>query len=88
MASLQGEFAPTVVTGLRRREAIVAPEKASWDFVLVERRRPLVLGVSGGVGGRRSFAASQSSSTNYFVSVKAQTRRKERLERAERTLLR
>ena len=71
MASLQGELEGTVVTGLRRREAMVAPWKASDFLVLVERRReidcwaPLVLGVRGGVGGRRSFAASQSSSTNY-----------------------
>jgi hypothetical protein len=59
---------------------MVAPEKASWDLVLVERRRPLVLGVSGGVGGRRSFAASQSSSTNYFALVEAQIRGQEGME--------
>jgi hypothetical protein len=65
MASAQGEVAGMVVTGLRRREAIVAPWKASF---LTELERPwegLDCGVSGGVGGRRSFAASQSSSTNY-----------------------
>ena len=71
MASLQGEFEGTVVTGLSRREAMVAPWKASACLV-VERRRvfaPFVLGVRGGVGGRRSFAASQSSSTNYDTLV-------------------
>jgi hypothetical protein len=73
MASLQGEVAETVVTGLRRREAMVAPWKAS--FLAMESRRemdcwaPLVLGVRGGVGGRRSLAASQSSSTNYVLLV-------------------
>jgi hypothetical protein len=68
MASLQGEFAGTVVTGLRRSEAMVAPWKASFLlFLLSERRRVTFAasGVSGGVSGRRSLAASQSSSTNY-----------------------
>lgn len=68
IASAQGEEAEMVVTGLRRREAMVAPWKAS--FLAIESRRemdccaPVVLGVIGGVGGRRSLAASQSSSTN------------------------
>jgi hypothetical protein len=69
MASLQGEVDEMVVTGFRRREAMVAPWKASF-FAMESRREietcaPLVLGVRGGVGGRRSLAASQSSSTNY-----------------------
>ena len=68
MASLQGEVEDMVVTGLRRREAMVALWKASEDLVVLECRRweevPFVAGVSGGVGGRRSLAASQSSSTN------------------------
>lgn len=68
MASLQGEEEGMVVTGLRRREAMVAPWKVSF-FVMESRREmgreePLVDGVRGGVGGRRSLAASQSSSTN------------------------
>jgi hypothetical protein len=69
MASAQGEWAGTVVTGLRRREAMVAPWKES--FLVMESRRwvemralPLAVGVRGGVGGSRSLAASQSSSTN------------------------
>lgn len=69
MASLQGELVGTVVTGLRRREAIVAP----WNASLIEAERVRVsgdegwFGVIGGVGGRRSFAASQSSSANYCI---------------------
>lgn len=52
-----------VVIGLRRRAAMVAPLKES--FVVREVRRVCVgMGLIGGVGGRRSFAASQSSSTN------------------------
>jgi hypothetical protein len=66
MASVTGELAGTVVTGLRRREAMVAPRKAS-SLREVERSRvaggPLAA-VKSEVGGRRSLAASQSSSTN------------------------
>lgn len=62
MASEHGEVEETVVTGLRRSVRIVASAKASDGLLDVS------LGdggfVGGGVGGRRSFAASQSSSTN------------------------
>jgi len=74
MASLQGEFAGTVVTGLRRSEAMVATWKASFLlFLLSERRRVTFAasGVSGAVSGRRSLAASQSSSTNYQMLAEA-----------------
>lgn len=71
MASVQGEFVGIVVTGLRRREAMVAPRKgSSWREADVERVR--VRGLSAWkseVGGRRSLAASQSSSTNYIIIV-------------------
>lgn len=69
MASVQGELVGMVVTGLRRRAEMVAPRKGSF-FRDAERVRDSgdagTFGVSGGVGGRRSFAASQSSSTNYI----------------------
>ena len=57
MASAQGEEAVIVVTGLRRRVRMVAPWKGSCLEVGEE-------GLDGGVGGSRSLAASQSSSTN------------------------
>lgn len=66
MASAHWEVGWTVVTGLRRRDAMVAPWKES-GLVMEELRRCWVVGVRGGVGGRRSLAASQSSSTNYLV---------------------
>lgn len=63
MASAQGESASTVVTGFNRNVLIVAPLKESFDAP-----RAFEIGdgglVVGGVGGRRSLAASQSSSTN------------------------
>jgi hypothetical protein len=49
------------VTGLRRSEAMVAPAKGSLALIVGEMGW---LGVSGAAAGRRSFAASQSSSTN------------------------
>lgn len=72
MASLQGDVAGTVVTGLRRSEAMVAPWKASFLLFLLSDRRRVTFaasGVPGGVSGRRSLAASQSSSTNYPTLV-------------------
>lgn len=71
MASVQGELAGTVVTGLRRRAEMVAPPKGSLESVVVECERVRVRGeegvspvVKGPLVGRRSLAASQSSSTN------------------------
>ena len=68
MASAQMEFEITVVTGFSRRVRIVAPWKAS--LVVLDGLRSGEGGlVVGGVGGNRSFAASQSSSTNCIVSL-------------------
>ena len=76
MASEQGVVAVTVMTGLRRRVPIVASLKGEFlsAFDIDERRSwVLMVGeggfVGGGVGGKRSLAASQSSSTNYSSSV-------------------
>ena len=64
MASEHGEVVGMVVTGLRRRSEMVAPRKAS-SLTEPERVRASgVEAVKSEVGGRRSFAASQSSSTN------------------------
>ena len=66
MASAQGDEAGIVVTGLRRRVRMVAP----WKGSCLER----VVGEEGldwGVGGRRSLAASQSSSTNLGILDRA-----------------
>lgn len=63
MASEHGEVEITVVTGLRRRVRIVALAKASLGLLAVKLGDGGLVG--GGVGGSRSFAASQSSSTNY-----------------------
>lgn len=65
MASSHGEDAEIVVTGLRRREAIVAPAKGSLARSVGDKGAIGSGGVTGGVGGRRSLAASQSSSANY-----------------------
>lgn len=62
MASEHGDVDVTVVTGLRRRVRIVASEKASDGLLDVSVGDGGLVG--GGVGGRRSFAANQSSSTN------------------------
>lgn len=62
MAADRGEAAGMVVTGLRRRVRTVAPLKGSLDAVGVRAGEGGF--VEGGVGGRRSLAASQSSSTN------------------------
>ncbi len=62
MASAQEELERTVVTGLRRRVRMVA----SWKGYLVGLWTGDEGVVGGGVGGRRSLAASQSSSTNYW----------------------
>jgi hypothetical protein len=75
MASAHGDVEAIVVTGLRRRDAMVAPEKGSLarsvgEIGLVGS----VGGVSGGVGGRRSFAASQSSSTNYNARLERENK--------------
>lgn len=64
IASAHDEVLDMLVTGFRRREAIVAPAKGSLAFSVGETGRS---GVSGGVGGKRSLAASQSSSINYNV---------------------
>ena len=64
MAVESGEVEGMVVTGLRRSVRIVAPAKASLDEELGDWRDGECGAVEGGVGGRRSFAASQSSSTN------------------------
>jgi hypothetical protein len=72
MASVQGLLTGMVVRGLRRREEMVAPRKGS-SFTEWERVR--VSGETGGgfsevkfgVGGSKSLAASQSSSTNCTV---------------------
>ena len=66
MASEQGELEGMVVTGFRRKVRIVALKNAS-EGLAVERVGEGGF-VGGGVGGRRSLAASQSSSTNYSVS--------------------
>ena len=50
------------MTGLSRSVRIVASEKASEGLLDVSVGEGGFVG--GGVGGRRSFAASQSSSTN------------------------
>jgi hypothetical protein len=63
MASDAGEDADMDVTGFSRSEAIVAPAKGSLA------RRVGEGGIPGSVlevGGSKSFAASQSSSTNYY----------------------
>jgi hypothetical protein len=55
-----------VVTGLRRREAIVAPANGSLARRVGDMGAVCCSGGgTAGVGGRRSFAASQSSSANY-----------------------
>lgn len=64
MAAESSELEGMVVTGLRRSVRIVAPAKASLDEELEFWRVGECGAVDGGVGGRRSFAASQSSSTN------------------------
>jgi hypothetical protein len=57
-----------LVTGFSRNEAIVAP----WNWSLARKVGEIGrVGVSGGVGGRRSFAASQSSSMNYLMVIDA-----------------
>jgi hypothetical protein len=61
MASEQGEVEGMVVTGLRRSDAIVAPANGSLALRVGEAGSA---GVSGRLAGSRSFAASQSSSTN------------------------
>jgi hypothetical protein len=67
IASSHGDDAEMVVTGLRRREAIVAPAKGSFARRVGDMGAVCCsAGVRGGVGGRRSFAASQSSSANYL----------------------
>ena len=78
MASEQGVVAVTVVTGLSRRVRIVASLKGDLSFEVdmddlrsCEGRVGEGGLVGGGVGGRRSFAASQSSSTNYVESVQS-----------------
>lgn len=64
MAAESGDVEGMVVTGLRRSVRMVAPAKASLDVEFSGWRdgdsRPLESTNS----GRRSFAASQSSSTN------------------------
>ena len=72
MASEQGDVDVTVVTGLRRRVRIVASEKASEGLLDVRVGDGGL--VAGGVGGRRSFAASQSSSTNCACQYSMQDR--------------
>ena len=62
MASEHGDVELIVVTGLRRSERIVASEDVSEALLAVRVGDGGFVG--GGVGGRRSFAASQSSSTN------------------------
>lgn len=71
MASAQGVVVVTVVMGLRRRVRIVASLKGDLSFEVDIEVRRLCMGsvrdggeVVGGVGGRRSLAASQSSSMN------------------------
>ncbi len=71
IASEQRVTVVTVVIGFRRRVLIVASLKGDLVFEMdIEVRRFWVGRVGdggfvvGGVGGRRSFAASQSSSTN------------------------
>jgi hypothetical protein len=86
MASLQGDVAGTVVTGLRRSEAMVVPWKASFLWVLLSERRRVTFaasGVSGGDSGRRSLAASQSSSTNYQMSAEISQRGRDATNLAE-----
>ena len=72
MASAQGVVVVTVVIGLRRRVRIVASLKGDLSFEVDIEVRRLWVGrvgeggeVVGGVGGRRSLAASQSSSMNW-----------------------
>ncbi len=72
IASEQKVVAVTVVTGLRRRVRIVASLKGDLSFEVDIDDFRLCAGrvgdgglVGGGVGGRRSLAANQSSSTNY-----------------------
>ena len=67
-ASAQGEFDSTVVTGLSRRDLIVAPPNSSFFESCAVRAGDEGL-VAGGVGGRRLFAASQSSSTNWMEKL-------------------
>jgi hypothetical protein len=63
----------TVMMGLRRRVRIVASLKGDFSFEVDIEVRRLWIGrvvgeggeVVGGVGGRRSLAASQSSSMNW-----------------------
>ena len=76
MASVQEVVVWTVVTGFSRRVRIVASLKGDLSFeVDIEDRRCWGgrVGdggfVGGGVGGRRSLAASQSSSTNCTISM-------------------
>lgn len=61
MASEHGEVSAILVTGFRRSDAIVAPAKGSFARRVGDTGS---LSVAGGVGGSRSLAASQSSSTN------------------------
>ena len=72
IASAQVVVVVTVVMGLRRRVRIVAVPKgdlsADWEREARRRWEGVAIGdgglVGGGVGGRRSLAASQSSSAN------------------------
>ena len=61
IASAHGAAAEMVETGFSLRDRIVA---SSYGSLLLAT--PVRCGVFGGVGGSRSFAASQSSSANYM----------------------
>ena len=61
IASEQGEFEVTVVTGFKRRVRMVALENASEGLAESVGEGGLD---EGGVGGKRSLATRQSSSTN------------------------
>ena len=75
MASEQGDVDVTVVTGLRRRVRIVALEKESEGLPGVKVGDGGLVG--GGVGGRRSLAASQSSSTNCEYQYRASAQKRD-----------
>jgi hypothetical protein len=66
IASEHGDVETMLVTGFRRRDAIVAPANGSLARSVGEVGTAGCSG--GGVGGSKSFAASQSSSTNYMIS--------------------
>src|SRR2546423_3288857 len=64
MAAAQLESAVTVVTGFNLSALTVAPR--NWSLLaLIARSSGLDGSVDRDVGGNRSFAASQSSSTNF-----------------------